>query len=186
MSHYRRYFVAGGTYFFTVVTYDRRPILTSDFGRQMLRNAVEEIQQSHPFTLFANILLPDHWHLIMQLPRGDSRYSVRMKRIKESFTREWLAHGLPEAQVTKAQLANGERGIWQPRFWEHLIEDVDDLERHVDYIHWNPRKHGLVKRVQDWQWSSFHRFVVEGHYDIGWGGEEPLSIRGAYEWGEPS
>jgi putative transposase len=185
MSDYRRYFVPGGTYFFTVVTYDRRKILTTDQGRSFLHDAIEEVRQSRPFDLIANVLLPDHWHLIMQLPPGDTKYSSRMKLIKEEFTRSWLGAGLPEARVTEAQMRKGERGIWQPRFWEHLIEDFDELERHVDYIHWNPRKHRLVKRVQDWEWSSFHRFVLAGQYDLGWGGEEPLNIRGEHEWGEP-
>jgi putative transposase len=122
----------------------------------------------------------------MQLPPGDSKYSVRMKRIKEEFTQEWLNAGLREAAVTQSQARRGERGIWQPRFWEHTIEDEDDLERCVDYIHWNPRKHALVPRVRDWPWSSFHRFVKAGQYDIDWGGTAPESIRGNHDWGEPA
>lgn len=121
----------------------------------------------------------------MQLPAGDAAYSTRIRRIKEEFTESWLAEGLPEAHVTAAQLRNHERGIWQPRFWEHAIEDIDDLESHFDYMHWNPRKHRLVKRVQDWEWSSFHRFVQAGQYQIDWGGQEPLTIQGEREWGEP-
>jgi putative transposase len=172
-------------YFFTVVTYDRRPILTTDEGRRLLRGAVETISRDRPFKLFATVLLPDHWHLLLELPRGEADYSTRIKRIKEEFTKSWLSAGLPEAQVTKAQAAKGERGIWQPRFWEHMIEDVEDLERHTDYIHWNPRKHRLVKRVRDWPWSSFHRFVAAGDYDLDWGGQEPETIQGDFDWGEP-
>ncbi len=170
MSDYRRYYVAGGTYFFTVVTYNRRPILTTDHGRNFLHSAIEKVRGERPFEIFATVLIPDHWHVIMQLPPGDDNYSTRMRRIKEEFTTAWLGAGLPEAPVTAAQRARGERGIWQPRFWEHTIKDPEDLERCTDYTHWNPRKHELVARVRDYPWSSFHRFVSAGDYDITWGG----------------
>ena len=188
MSDYRRYFVPGGTYFFTIVTYGRRPILTTDSGREFLRNATEEIRAKRPFELIATVLLPDHWHLVMKLPPGDDQYSIRVKRIKEEFSKAWLGAGLPEATMTPAQRKKGERGIWQPRFWEHLIADENDLVACVDYIHWNPRKHDVVRRVQDWRWSSFFRFVRSGDYPIDWGGEMPKSIehRVAINWGEAS
>ena len=186
MSDYRRYFVPGGMYFFTVVTYDRRPILTTDDGRKFLRNAVRKISADRPFDLFSTVLLPEHWHLVMQLPPGDADYSTRMKRIKEEFTRSWLDFGLPEAKISDAQKKKSIRGIWQPRFWEHAIRDEDDLERCVDYIHWNPRKHKLVERVRDYAWSSFHRFVKAGQYDIDWGGIEPVHIAGDDDCGEPN
>jgi putative transposase len=177
--------VPGGTFFFTVVSYARRPILATDEGRRFLHEAIERIRKRRPFLLVATVLLPDHWHLVLQLPPGDGNYSTRMKRIKEDFTEHWLEAGLPEAPVTEAQAANGERGIWQPRFWEHTVRDEWDLERCVDYIHWNPRKHNLVARVRDWPWSSFHRFVAAGHYDIDWGGTAPSTILGIDDWGEP-
>jgi putative transposase len=167
------------------LSYDRRRILTIDHGRKFLREAIETIRVRRPLSLVANVLLPDHWHLVMQLPPGDADYSTRIKRIKEEFTDRWLKAGLPEAQVTASQAANGERGIWQPRFWEHTVRDELDLERCVDYIHWNPRKHNLVARVRDWPWSSFHRFVAAGHYDIDWGGTAPSAILGGDDWGEP-
>ncbi len=185
MSDYRRWFVPGGTFFFTVVTYDRRPILTTDAGRRFLHSAIETTRKDRPFDLFATVLLPDHWHLIMQLPTDDDAYSIRMKRIKEEFTKSWLAAGLDEAKVTSAQEKKGERGIWQPRFWEHAVEDEQDLERCTDYIHWNPRKHRLARHIHDWPWSSFHRFVLAGDYDVDWGGEEPVNIAGNDDWGEP-
>jgi putative transposase len=185
MSDYRRWFVPGGTFFLTVVTYARRPILTTDDGRSFLRTAITSVRERHPFTLVANVLLPDHWHLIMQLPPGDDRYSLRMKQIKAEFSEQWLAAGLSEAQVTVSQCKRGERGIWQPRFWEHTVCDEEDLERCADYIHWNPRKHGLVDRVADWPWSSFHRFVCLGQYDIDWGGVAP-ECADEGKWGEPT
>lgn len=121
----------------------------------------------------------------MQLPPGDDRYSLRLKQIKSEFTEQWLEAGLPEAKVTESQRKRGERGIWQPRFWEHTVRDEDDLERCVDYIHWNPRKHKLVDRVRNWEWSSFHRFVELGQYDIDWGGTAPDGVDDD-DWGEPT
>lgn len=185
MSQYRRWFVPGGTFFFTVVSYGRRPILTTEEGRRILRVAIETVRRRSPFEILATVLLSDHWHLVMRLPRADKDYSTRMKRIKEEFTVRWLDEGLPEAIVTPAQLRNRERGIWQPRFWEHTIEDEIDLERCFDYIHWNPRKHGMVSRVQDWPYSSFHRHVLAGQYELEWGGTEPNLIVGHSDWGEP-
>lgn len=185
MSDYRRYFVPGGTFYFTVVTYARRPILTTNHGRRFLRNAITSVKKRHPFTLVANVLLPDHWHLIMQLPPNDDRYSLRIKQIKTEFTEQWLEARLPEAKVTKSQQERGERGIWQPRFWEHTVRDDEDLARCADYIHWNPRKHQLVDRVRDWEWSSFHRFVEFGQYDINWGGTAPPGVDDD-DWGEPT
>ncbi|MGB7328253.1 MAG: transposase [Rubripirellula sp.] len=184
MSDFRRYFVPGGTYYLTVVAYARRPILTTDLGRRFLRNAISSVRKRHSFSLVANVLLPDHWHLIMRLPSGDHRYSLRIKQIKSEFTALWLEAGLPEAEVTKSQRKRGERGIWQPRFWEHTVRDDEDLERCADYIHWNPRKHQLVDRVRDWEWSSFHRFVKIGHYNINWGGTTPCGVDDG-NWGEP-
>jgi putative transposase len=122
----------------------------------------------------------------MKLPSGDADYSTRIKRIKEEFTCSWLDAGMSEANTTGAQREKGTRGIWQPRFWEHTIRDEDDLQRCVDYIHWNPRKHKLVRRVRDYAWSSFHRFVEAGEYDIDWGGSEPDHVTGHDDWGEPN
>ncbi len=185
MSDYRRYFVPGGMGYLKVTTYNRQPILTSSHGGKFLRNAIQKVQSDLPFGLFATVLLPDHWHLILQLPEDDANYSLRLKLIKEGFTRRWLGAGLPEAVVSPAQLGKGERGIWQPRFWEHMVKDEADLERCVDYIHWNPRKHLLVARVRDYPWSSFHRFVQAGQYDFDWGGSEPEHLAGDDIWGEP-
>ncbi|MCA9216067.1 MAG: transposase [Planctomycetales bacterium] len=185
MSEFRRFFVPGGTYFFTLVTYDRKPILTTEDGRFYLRVAIEHVRQKRPFEIFATALLPDHWHLVMRLPQDDFAYSTRIRRIKDEFTTRWRKTHLPEAPVTSAQYYRDERGVWQPRFWEHTVRDEDDLERCVDYIHWNPRKHELVSRVRDWKWSSFHRFVASGHYPIDWGGTAPQTILETDDWGEP-
>ena len=115
---------------------------------------------------------------------GDVRYPLRMKQIKAEFTEPWLESRLPEAKVTESQRKRGERGIWQPRFWEQTVRDEDDLKRCADYIHWNPLKHDLVNRVRDWKWSSFHRFAQLGEYDVDWGGTAPDGVDDE-DWGEP-
>src|SRR5207248_6564114 len=159
----------GGVYFFTVVTHERRPILTTDLGRACLREAFRAEQARAPFDLFAVVLLPDHLHAVWVLPAGDADYSARWGKIKESFPRAYLARGGGEGKMSANRARHRERGVWQHRFWEHTVRDEDDLERCVNYIHWNPVKHGLVARVRDYPWSSFARFVRSGDYDIDWG-----------------
>ena len=182
MSWYRRRYVKGGTYFFTVVTHLRRPILTTDLARPLLREAFEQERAVHPFEILAIVLLPDHLHAIWTLPDNDTDYSSRWARIKERFTRQYLATGGEEGPVSPARKERGERGVWQRRFWEHTVEDEDDLKRCLDYSHHNPAKHGLVKRVQDYPWSTFRKFVAMGEYELHWGeAEAPVEIPGA-EW----
>ncbi len=186
MSNFRRNFLPGGTFFFTLVTCQRREILTTELGRRCLRDAFSAIKTQCPFRLFAICLLPDHLHSVWIMPRGDCDYSTRWKRIKHEFSQQWIASGGSEAEVSNAQKREGRRGIWQPRFWEHTVRDEDDLQRCVDYIHWNPRKHNLTSRVADWPYSSFHKFVRDGQYDSRWGGTAPPSIATAKDtWGEP-
>lgn len=148
MSSYRRNYVAGATFFFTVVTYHRRPMLTSALARHYLREAVEQVRHNHPFSINAWVLLPDHLHALWTLPTGDADFSTRWKLIKERFT-EYLAAGGTEGAVTLSRKLKKERGIWQRRFWEHTIDDEDDYIHHFDYLHYNPVKHRLVQRVQD-------------------------------------
>ena len=173
MRTYLRWRVPGGTYFFTLVTYQRRKILTTELGRRCLREAIEETQTRWPFHVVAIVLLPDHLHAVWELPRGDANYSLRLQRLKSAFTRKYLAGGGSEGSRSPSRERKAERAIWQRRFWEHTVRDEDDLKRCVDYIHWNPVKHGLVPRVRDYPWSSFHRFVQLGEYEIGWGGVNP-------------
>ena len=184
MPDYRRNYLPGGTYVFTCVTYKRRPILTTDLGRKCLRESIEKIKNDHPFTMAAIVLLPEHWHTVWTLPRGDDRYPLRWMRIKEEFSKAWLEAGGTELQQSESREKHRQRGIWHKRYWEHTVRDENDLERCVDYLHWNPRKHGLVRRVRDWEWSSFHRFVKEGHYDLNWGGTDPVPGWEDPEWGE--
>ena len=173
MSSYRRYFLPGATYFFTVVTYERQPILTQPLARSCLRAAIRTVKQKRPFDLVALVLIPDHIHTVWTLPRGDADYPTRWAQIKESFTRRYLAVGGDEGRRSASRARRRERAIWQRRYWEHTVRDEDDLKRCIDYIHWNPVKHGLVERVQDYPWSTFHRFARLGEYDLAWGGVDP-------------
>jgi putative transposase len=169
MPDYRRSYIPGGTFFFTVVTEGRSRWLCEDMARDCLRAAIRGCRRRRPFSLDAMVLLPDHLHAIWTLPPGDIDYSGRWAWIKREFTRLWLASGGPETEVGPGRRDQRRRGVWQPRYWEHTIRDEDDLERHVEYIHFNPVKHGLCRYPSDWPFSSFHRYVRAGHYPAEWG-----------------
>jgi putative transposase len=168
MSNYRRC-REGSVYFFTVVTHRRRRILVTDAGRAALRSAFDEVRHTRPFRMVGIVLLPDHLHAIWELPRGDSDYSTRWRHIKTLFTRNWLDAGGTSVGVRRSRSVRGERGVWQRRFFEHTCRGDEDLKRCLDYLHVNPLKHGLVQRVADWPWSSFHRYVAQGEYEARWG-----------------
>ena len=163
---------AGQTFFFTVVTHERRRILTTELGRASLRSAIQTARADHPFQITAMVLLPDHLHAVWELPSGDTDYSLRWRRIKADFTRRRLSAGGDEGTVGASRVTKQERGVWQRRFFEHTCRDDADLKRCVDYIHVNPLKHHLVGRVIEWPWSSFHRFVSLGEYPSDWGGHD--------------
>jgi putative transposase len=164
MVRYRRNFVAGGTYFFTVTILDRRSRVLVDH-LDALRAAFRATRRASPFTIDAIVVLPDHLHIVMTLPAGDADYTNRWRLIKRRFTNALTKVGVPIARHR-----NGELALWQRRFWEHTIRDDGDFERHVDYIHFNPVKHALVARVRDWPYSSFHRYVKQGLLPLDWGG----------------
>ncbi len=168
MSDYRRYFVAGGTYFFTVVTERRRPLFADARARRLLGSVFRRGLHRSPMRVLAIVLLPDHLHCLWALPPGDSDYSGRWRWLKGEFTRQWLTIGGKE-QPHDTPTRQRRRGVWQRRFWEHTIRDEADLERHANYIHYNPVKHGLVASPHEWPWSSFHRWVRAGHYTLDWG-----------------
>ncbi len=181
MPDYRRWYVPGGTYFFTVVTHRRQPILTAEFARKCLRDAMNDEFALRPVTVVAVVLLPDHLHTIWTLPAEDADYSLRWQRIKERFTRSYLAGGGTEAPTSSSRSARRERGVWQRRFWEHLVRDEDDLKGCADYIHWNPVKHGVAKSPGAYPYSSFSRWVESGDYQPEWGGDGTPDVPGA-EW----
>ena len=159
MTDYRRWRVTGGTYFFTVVTEGRRPFLVDELARTCLREAIRIVRTRRPFQIDAIVLLPDHLHTVWSLPENDSDYSTRWRLIKRRFTRAYLAAGGAEANTSASRRAKGERSLLQRRFFEHTCRDGADMKRCVDYVHVNPLKHGLVSRVANWPWSSFHRYV---------------------------
>ncbi len=164
MSNYRRSQVRGGTWFFTVTLADRRSQLLID-EIEWLRHAYGLTQRTRPFQTLAICILPDHVHAIWTLPEGDADYAGRWSLLKSSVSRQ-----LPATPRNPSQLRKREKGIWQRRYWEHQIRDESDLQRHVDYIHYNPVKHGLVDRVADWPYSSFHRYVEKGLLPSDWAG----------------
>jgi putative transposase len=166
MPNYRRAFVPGGCWFFTVNLLERRKTLLVDHIAS-LREAVATTRQNYNFTFDAFVVLPDHLHAIWNLPPGDFDFSTRWRLIKGRF-----AKALPKRErLSAVRAARNERGIWQRRFWEHLIRDEADYARHVEYCYINPLKHGLVTRVCDWPYSSFHRDVRAGLFPEDWAGD---------------
>jgi putative transposase len=159
MVSYRRNGVPGATYFFTATLRERTSAALTD-SIAVLGMALRECRRRHPFSLAAIVVLPDHIHCIWTLPEEDADYSTRWRLVKAFFTH---ATGLGDAARKK-----GERGVWQRRFWEHTIRDDLDLRRHVDYVHYNPVKHGYVKHVREWPYSSFHRYVKQQLLPLDW------------------
>ncbi len=168
MPDYRRLFRAGGTFFFTVVTHNRRGFLCEPLARHCLRSAIEKVRLERPFEMLAFVLLPEHFHCVWRLPEGDENYSTRMACIKKDFTKAWLAGGGDEIDISRSRRERRERGVWQRRYWEHAIRDQDDLCRHVNYIHYNPVKHDVAECPHLWPYSTFHRWAEEGYYAKDW------------------
>ena len=178
MSDYRRSRIAGGTYFFTVVTQERRPILTTEAVRTALREAIQQARTTLPFQIDAWVLLPDHLHCIWTLPEGDSDFSARWAIVKRRVSE--CCTTVVNSPESDSERKRNERAFWQRRFWEHQIRNDDDLTKHLDYIHWNPVKHRLVKAVKDWPYSSFHKYVARGLYPDNWGGGKSVDVDGSF------
>ena len=159
--HYRRIWQPGGRYFFTVVTRKRHPWFADPACVQLLRTAIRHVKHAHPFDIDAMVVLPDHLHCVWTLPEGDADYARRWRLIKTRVTQRL-----------------GGTSIWQPRYWEHLIRDDEDWQRHVDYIHYNPVKHGLVATPAQWRYSSLRRFVERGWCPPDWSGEVEVGQAG--------
>jgi putative transposase len=168
MPNYIRRYVPGGTFFFTVVTHRRRPLFSSEPARAYLHEAIAGVRKERPFEMVATVLLPDHWHCVWTLPEGDPDYSKRWGLIKSRFSKLWLAADGEDTVVSASRMKHRVRGIWEKRFWEHRIRDETDLIHHVNYIHFNPVKHGLVRCPHHWPYSSFARWVEEGYYAPDW------------------
>ena len=168
MSNYRRAYLPGGIYFFTVVTFNRVPIFTDEDRVEALRQALRKVMATRPFEIDAMVILPEHLHCIWCMPEGDADYSSRWREIKKDVPR----------QIDTATNARNERMVWQRRFCEHAIRDEEDWRRHMDYIHYNPVKHGLASCPSEWAWSSFDNAVSRGWYEQTWGDREPVTIVG--------
>ena len=177
MPDYRRYFVPGGTYFFTVATYRRNPLFANPQNVARLRNAIREVKQDQPFEILAAATLPDHLHFLWSLPSGDDRYSKRIGCMKVLFTRSYHGENALPEEVSASRRKHRESDVWQRRFWEHTIDDEAECERYLDYIHYNPVKHDLVSCPHFWEVTSFHRWAQRGLYEPHWGcrcgGREP-------------
>jgi len=169
LAEYHRVYQKGGMYFFTLVTFQRRPIFNDAAAIKLLENTIRSVQVKYPFEIVAFVILLDHLHYVWTLPEDESNFSIRWKYIKSSFTKEYLKGR--RIDVSESMRKKGEKGVWQRRFWEHLIRDQDDLNLHLDYIHYNPVKHGLVCSPGEWEYSSFSSFVKGGYYTEDWGGD---------------
>ena len=175
---YRRVLIPGASYFFTLVTHQRSPIFSDINAVDLFRKAVRKVRASHPFSLDAEVILPDHLHLLCSLPEGDCDYPTRLRLIKAAFTRSILRHQQPAVERSESRARRGEQAVWQRRYWEHTIRDQDDFQAHLDYIHINPVKHGLVAAARDWPHSSFHAWVERGAYTLSWGADEVPELPG--------
>ncbi len=163
MGDYRRLYVPGGTYFFTVLTYDRQPLFADPSKVGQLRLALRKVKSKRPFVVLAGVVLPNHLHCLWRLPEGDADFSTRWQMIKTEFSRH----------VPAAIQKDGAKMVWQLRFYEHLIRDEEDFRKHLDYIHYSPVKHGLVATPGEWTQSSFKRFVAVNWYTSDWGNVVP-------------
>ena len=178
MSNYRRNRVPGGTYFFTVNLLNRKSNLLID-QIDLLRESIRKTKVKKPFHIDAWVVLPEHLHCIWTLPAGDDDFSGRWRSIKKYFSKS-----IPEKEYrSQNRVRRNERGIWQRRFWEHTIRDDQDYAAHMDYIHFNPVKHGWVESVKDWPYATFHKCVAEGIYPLDWAGSGDDSTDND-QWGE--
>ncbi|MEA3278965.1 MAG: transposase [Pseudomonadota bacterium] len=173
---YRRAFTPGGSFFFTVVTEQRRPIFGDTAIVDLLRDALRSVKESRPFDMDAMVVLPDHLHCIWTLPNGDADFATRWRLVKTWFTKHCNSELRTRPDPSRSR--RSEQAIWQHRYWEHLLRDERDFEGHVDYIHFNPVKHGYVARPRDWPHSSFHAFVAKGILPEDWGAASLLIPEG--------
>ncbi|HBC46523.1 MAG TPA: transposase [candidate division Zixibacteria bacterium] len=181
MTNYRRDKTPNGLYFFTLVTNGRIHVFENDKSISFLKSAIRNVKQQNPFKIEAIVILPEHLHLIMQLPEDDYNYSMRIAKIKKEFGKKYLKENSISIELSDSENKRNERGIWQRRFWEHRIKSHEDYLAHVNYIHYNPVKHNLVEHITEWKWSTYHKFFKSGFYDKDWGTKPVEEIKGV-EW----
>ncbi|MBS3784519.1 MAG: transposase [Anaerolineae bacterium] len=159
MPNVRRYYVPDAIVFITGVTRHRTPHLASKRDLDLFWDTLRRVQAIHPFHLLAYVILPDHFHWLMQVDDECGNFSKVLHSVKRNCTLNFKkAHGI-----------TGSFSLWQDRFWDHVIRDERDLEDHVDYVHWNPVKHGYVLHPEDWAQSTFLHWRDRGYYDLDWG-----------------
>uniref|UniRef100_A0A7V4GAD6 Transposase n=1 Tax=Desulfobacca acetoxidans TaxID=60893 RepID=A0A7V4GAD6_9BACT len=180
MADYVRSRKPGGAFFFTVVTFQRRRLFEDLRKCETLINIIVAVQQELPFTMDAWVILPDHIHSLWTLPPEDSDYSKRWGLIKAKFSKAVSRKESRSARLTGSRIRHRESTIWQRRFWEHQIRDEKDLQLHLNYIHFNPVKHGLVKSPAQWPYSSFQEYVQRGLYPANWGEQVSLEFSGDF------
>ncbi len=167
MHNVNRYYVPGAIVFITSVTKDRIPYLRAENDVSLFFETLRRVQRIHPFRLLAYVVLPDHFHWLMRADNASGNFSVILHSIKRNFTFNYkAAHGISDSF-----------SLWQARFWDHLIRDERDLERHFDYIHWNPVKHGYVQYPDEWPHSTYKHWFDLNCYEPAWGRQgEPQNI----------
>jgi putative transposase len=168
MSEYRRNYIQGGTFFLTLVTYDRTPIFSNPVNIHKLRVATSTTRKEIPFEIVGAVILPEHIHFLWTLPPDDSNYSKRVGRLKVLFTQSFHGKNNLPQDVSISRQKHRESNVWQRRFWEHTIRDEEDFAKHLDYIHYNPVKHGLASCPHQWEYSSFNKWCDRGIYSAGW------------------
>ena len=163
---YRRSDIKGASYFFTVNLHNRKTRLLVDYI-DALRSSFSRVKQRHPFNIDAIVVMPEHLHAVLTLPYNDNNYAVRWLLIKSAFSRHIPKHEI----ISPSRVLKRERGIWQRRYWEHLIRDEHDYQSHIDYIHYNPVKHGHAQNPVDWPYSSIHQYIKRGELPKNWGAD---------------
>lgn len=174
MPNYKRLFIQNSYLFLTIVTYNRNPILVDNIN--ILRQAFKNTKKNYDFEILASVILPEHLHLII-IPKNIREYPKIIHSIKYYFSKNVQNIGgivIPPYVLSESKIKKGEKGIWQRRYYEHTIIDEEDLYKHLDYIHYNPVKHGVIENVKDWEFSSFDKFVEMNNYDIDWGSIEDV------------
>lgn len=181
MPQYIRGYTPNGIYFFTVVAHERRSIFCEVDFLTAFKSSVHQVKNRYPFEIIAWVQLPDHLHCMWQIPMDDTDYSRRWSMIKRLTTQACPQYHLASQELSRSKVGRNERGIWQRRFFEHQIRNEIDFINHMNYLHYNPVKHGLVAQVKDWPYSSFHRYVDRGDYCIDWGSDSlPDGVKRAF------
>jgi putative transposase len=184
MSNYRRDNSQGATWFFTVVTYQRREFLCDDRVRVALRQAIRKVQTNYPFTIQAWVLLPDHFHCLWTLPEQDSNFQLRISLLKRFVTQACSEFLHRDSSSTASRRKRNESTIWQRRYWEHKLKTEKDFKHHMDYIHYNPVKHGLGQSPVEWPYSTIHQLIKKGIYAENWACDPDNNSKDKQTYGE--